>query len=706
MTGGRGDLSSHIRNFQSIQRYFSQLRPPPLAMARFRKPLGVCMTTILPRIAILFAVLIAGASPLFAREAFPGPQARLERYRVILKLISQRQYQQAADECRALIKSDPDFSKPYGKLVFIAGRSGQLDQAEIYFEKLSQTNPRAFYSLGLIHNERKEHQAAIDHQIRCLTALPDFPPAAAALAQAAHLLKKHDDAEKFFLSQPAGAALAFGLGRLYLLQRKHDLAMDRIEQALRLNPQFFEATQEKASLYQSMGRNAEAVAICEELLREVNEETDPEKRFHLLNLKTGLGYELGQTVLDMTDALRLGREYGLIISDDAYLSRIGTIYWRMNYFSKALGYYQQALEISRAGDRRFLSNYLGNIGLVYSGLGNLSKAAESYQQAIDAARAATPPNKSSLINFLINLSGITVQIGQSEQARALLEEATQVLDSSRNASLEYRLQGGWAAYHARIGNLSESLKFNQAALQIVRESKDLARQGECLYRIGDAHLGLRENAAAIAAYEEALAIGRQIQAPSTIWKAEAGLARSWQRQQPERALQHYRRAIEAIENTRGRQTSPEEKTVFFQDKTEIYERAVLLLVLLHRRDASKKYDAEAFHLAERARARALLDSLGETAAQIEQSLDKTLRDRQREIQQRLSGVEEQMIKTAADKTRPPNTRQKLEADLLRAVNDYTDWRQQVRLRNPRVADLTLPEPFTLELVQELLRSDG
>lgn len=665
------------------------------------------LNTILPRIAFLSAVLIAGVSPFFAQETALGPQVRSERIRVILGLISRQQYQQAADECRALIESDPEFSKPYGKLVSIASKSGQIDQTKSYFETLSQTNPRAFYSLGLIHNERKEYQAAVDSHIRCLNALPDFPPAAAALAQAAHSLKKTDEVEKFFLSRPAEPAFAFGLGRLYLLQGKPDPALDLIERALRLNPQFVEATQEKISIYLLMERNAEALAICEEVLRATGEVTDPERRFYLLEAKTTyLSYDLGQTVIDLIEARRLARAYGLNISEETYLSRIGSTYWRMNYFSKALGYYQQALEISRAGDRRFLSRYLGNMGLVYSGLGNLSKAAEFYRQAIEAARAATPPDKSSLINFLINLSGITVAIGQAEQAQGLLEEAAQILGSSRNASLVYRLQAGWAAYHARIGNFSESLKFNQAALQIARESKDLARQSECLYRIGDSHFNLGENAAAIAAYEEALAIGRQLQAPSTIWKAEAGLARSWQRQQPERALQHYRRAIEAIENTRSRQTTEEERTGFFQDKTEVYERAVLLLVSLHRRDSAKQYAAEAFHLAERARARALLDSLGETAAQLEQGIAKTLRDRQQEIQQRLSRVEAQLIKAAGAETTPPDTRRKLEAELLRVVNDFIVWRQQVRLSDPRIADLTLPEPFTLEQVQESLRGGG
>jgi tetratricopeptide (TPR) repeat protein len=653
------------------------------------------------------ALMIFEAPILFAQETGALPQDPSARNRAILKLISREQYQQAADECRALIESHPDFSNPYSKLVIIAGKSGQLDQTERYFERLSENNPRAFYALGLIHSERKEYQAAIDYQIKCLNALPGFSPAAEALARAALALERPGDAEKFFRSKPAEAVFAFGLGWLHRLQGKHDLALDMMERALQLNPQLIEAKMEKVAIHFSLGRRTGALAGCEELLRVVNEDEDPERRYSLLEHKAYISYgrtNHSQTITDWTEALRLARKYEWKSFEARSLSAIGTTYWKMNYFSQALSNYQQALEVARAGDRRSLSRYLGNIGLIYEGLRNLAKAAEFYQQAIDTARIANPPDNDSLANFLINLSNISPEIGRAEQARKLLEEASRILGSSRDSSMAYRLQGGWASYYEHIRNYSESLRFNQAALQIARY--DLIKQGVCLYRIGDSHLNLKENTAAITAYQQALDIGRKIQKHSIIWRAEAGLAHASQQDRPEQALLHFRRAIEAIENIRGQQISPEEKTGFFQNKTEVYQHTVLLLTFLHRRDPSKGYDAEAFHLAERARARALLDSLGETAARLEQSLDKSLLDRQQAIQQRLSQIEAQLLKAAGDKTTPPDTLRKLEADLLQAVNEYSDWRKQVRLHDPRIADLTLPEPFTLQEVQEALRNGG
>jgi tetratricopeptide (TPR) repeat protein len=667
------------------------------------------MNTVLLRIAIVTALIISGAPILFALEPEALPQDPSARNRAILKLFSREQFQQAADECRALIESHPDFTNAYILLVNIGVKSGQLDQIERYFERLSETNPRAFYSLGRIQSERKEYQAAIDYQIKCLSALPGFPPAADALARAALALKSPGDAEKFFRSRPAEPVFAFGLGMLYRLQKKHDSALDLMEQALRLNPQLIEAKLEKVAILYFLGRRTEALASCEDLLRVVSEDEYPERRHILLDYKANINSEshnYSQTITDLTELLRLAREYEWKRFEARWLFSIGTTYRRMNYFSQALSYYQQALEVARASDRHSLSRHLGNMGLVYEDLRDLAKAAEFYQQAIDAARTTNPPDESSLANFMINLSEISHEIGRADQARSLLEEATRIIGSSNDSSMTYRLQAGWASYYGHIRNYKESLRFNQAALQIAREKNDLIRQGACLFQIGDSHLNLKENTAAITAFQQALDIGQKIQVLAVIWRAEAGLARTLQQEHPEQALLHFRRAIEAIENIRGRQTTPGERTGFFQNKTEVYQHTVLLLTSLHRRDPSKRYDAEAFHLAERARARALLDSLGETAARLEQSLDKSLLDRQQEIQHRLSQVEAQLLKAAGGKTTPPDTLRKLEADLLQAVNDYTDWRHQVRLRDPRIADLTLPEPFTLEQFQEALRNGG
>lgn len=664
------------------------------------------MKRILLCVAILFSLLPAGKIPLFAQERGMIQKTRMEKLSALLKMMSRQQYEEAAEECKSLIKEDPEFSVPYSKLVTIGSRAGRLDEIERYFEALSATNPRALYSLGRISQERKDLQRAAERQIECLKAVPEFLPAAAALAQVSSDLKQASSAEQFFHSHPDSAASAFGMGRLFLLQGKLDSAMQSMELALRLNPALLEAKQEKIAIYIGQGKSREALELFDDLLSMISRDADPERRFHLLQAKSGMKYDPRQTVADMTEALQLSNEFGLklSVSEASYLSQIGIAYWRINDFSKALSFLHQALELSSAGNRGFQSRILGNIGLVYADLRELSKAAKYYNQAIDAARAMKPPDQSSLTNFLINLSNITAEIGPREQARALLEEAGNLLGSSRDAGMNYRLQAGWATYYARIGKYSESLKYIEDALQIARDLKDPAKQGHMILLMANCRLGLGDGKAALLAYADALSIGVETRIPEILWKAEYGLGRALQEQQPEEALKHYRQAIDVLENARGRQISAEDRTGFLENKTDVYGNAIRLLIALHRRNPASNYNAEAFHLSERARARALLDSMGETVVRLEHVMDEDLQLQLRKIQHRLAQAEEQLTRAAGERTVAEEVLQQRQAELLQVVEEYQAWKRQLRLRNPRLAELTLPEPLRLAQVQSLLRN--
>lgn len=659
--------------------------------------------------ALLFLLLpvcvAAQSSP--ATSATPATDAtRTDRYRVLLKMLSRQQYQAAAAECRALIERYPDFNKPFGKLVLIARETAQLSQTADYLQTLVPANPRAWYALGLLARERGNHEEAFVLEQKCLEVLPEFPSAAIVLAQAAVALKAPQRAAAFFQSRPQQAVFVFGLGILAREQRQRQQALEFYDRALQLQPQLLEALVEKASLLDVQGRRAEALVACAELLPLLNEYEEPEQRRYWMDFKGRLHLQQADyspALTALNEALRLAREYEWRDYEERTLSFLASAKLDLNYFSEALQGYQQAAALSQQGNRRLLSRHLGNIGLTYRYLGDLPRSIEYNQQSIEAARTPGSIDHASLRNFLINLSELYLESGAPQKAKLLLEEAQRTASPAGDNWPEYLLQAGWANYHYHTRDYRASLTAQQAALQIVQQRGNLLQQGKALNLIGDCHLELQDRPAAASAYQQALAIGQQTQVLAIVWRAEAGLARLAQDAQPQEALLHYRRAIETIEQIRTRQTSGEEKAGYFQDATEVYQQAIALLIALHRRAPAQGHSAEAFHLAERLRARSLLDSLTETTAHLAQKLEPDLLARQRAIQRRLSSAEAALQKAVAEtKTTPENIR-KLEADLLGAVNEYSDWRKQVRQRNPYLAELTLPEPLTLEQTQMALK---
>ncbi len=666
-------------------------------MKRFR-PLRLLFSFLF----LQFLFLCSGTP---ASLAPPQPEAsRVDRYRALLKMISRKEYAPAAAECRALIERYPEFSQPFSQLVIIARASAQIPQTEAYLRTLATTNPRAWYALGLLADEADKYEEAFASQQKCLEALPNFPLAASKLAQIAVILKAPTRAEALFKTRPNEPACLYGLGILMRAQRQLQPALEWHERALQLQPRLLEAMTEKASLLSALGRLTEAVVVYDAALSLITEHDDPEQYRLWMDSKGRVHFQLAQypqAIRAEREVIRITREFEWRDYEERAHSFVASSKFQMNYFSEALQDFQQALTLSRQGNRRFLSRYLGNIGLTYRNLGDLTRSAEYFQQAIDAGRGGTDPE--SVRTFLINLSELYLENGEPHKAQPLLEEAARIVNETRDNWPQYLIHAGWARYHYFTRDYRAALNAQQSALPIVEQLGKVLQQGTSLILMGDCYLELQDRAAAASAYQKALAVGQKIQVLSVIWRAEAGLARLAQDAQPQEALQHYRRAIDAIEKIRTRQTSSEEKTGYFQEATDVYQKAVALLLQLHRRDPKQGHSAEAFHLAERIRARALLDSLMETTEYLEQKLEPDLLERQHDIQRRLSAAEAQLQQVVANAKTTPDTIRKLEAELLRAVNDYSDWRKQVRQRNPYLAELTLPEPLTLEQTQAALK---
>ena len=116
---------------------------------------------------------------------------------------------------------------------------------------------------------------------------------------------------------------------------------------------------------------------------------------------------------------------------------------------------------------------------------------------------------------------------------------------------------------------------------------------------------------------------------------------------PQAAIDHYRRAIEVMESVRARLGTGEDKASFLQNQVEIYKNFVGLLVNAPARTAAN--EAEAFHYAEKARSRALLDLLAEARVDLEQEIDADLRTRQQQIQQQIAETQKKLMQADAQK---------------------------------------------------------
>ncbi|MGH9801541.1 MAG: hypothetical protein ACRD82_14345, partial [Blastocatellia bacterium] len=149
--------------------------------------------------------------------------------------------------------------------------------------------------------------------------------------------------------------------------------------------------------------------------------------------------------------------------------------------------------------------------------------------------------------------------------------------------------------------------------------------------------------------------------PHHLWRAYAGLASVYEKRGLlDESSRFYRLAVEVMESVRVRLIAGDERTFFFQNKVETYQRLAGVLMKLKKDSsakghhaAAKAYAAEAFHISERARARSLLDSLSNTTKALDREIPADLRVERWQIQTRFSQIESQLRKATTEQSVNP-----------------------------------------------------
>jgi CHAT domain-containing protein len=120
---------------------------------------------------------------------------------------------------------------------------------------------------------------------------------------------------------------------------------------------------------------------------------------------------------------------------------------------------------------------------------------------------------------------------------------------------------------------------------------------------------------------------------------------------------------------------------------------------LHRVNPKEGYDALALRAAERARARALLDSLTEARAEIRQGGSPELLQRERALQQKLDNTAERQARLLSS-THTEEQLAAIKRETEAALTEYQEIETEIRVNSPRYAALTQPVPLSVTQIQQ------
>ncbi|MEO0966748.1 MAG: CHAT domain-containing protein [Cyanobacteria bacterium J06639_18] len=429
---------------------------------------------------------------------------------------------------------------------------------------------------------------------------------------------------------------------------------------------------------------------------------------------TGIGYvhnslgEKHKALQYYNQALPLIRAVGDKYGEESIiLTGIGTIYSKLGEKEKALQYFKQAL-VLKPGMKTDISvnrsTALNNIGQIYLELGKKHKALQFYKEALSLVHAVKYRRARSTI--LNNIGQIYSELGEKHKALQFYNQALSLVRILGDKGREAAVLDNIAQIYWNTTEKQKALQFYNQALLLRRAIGDRSGEAITLNNLGFFYSGLGKKQKALRQFNKALALQRVVgdrnEEAITLWSL-ADLEREQGNVQA--SLRYIESAITIIEKLRKTYTNQDLKTTYFSTVQGYYKFYIDLLMELHKKNPSKRYDALALHISERSRARSLIELLAQANAKISKNVDPKLIVQEQELQLKRQ-AQEKILSKLVNQPQPPKDKIKqTEAEIQNIINQQKELKAQIRTQNPERDQLTNPKPLKLPQIQQQLDKD-
>lgn len=381
------------------------------------------------------------------------------------------------------------------------------------------------------------------------------------------------------------------------------------------------------------------------------------------------------------------------------LNELGRAYYLRGDANRALEYYGRALPIRHAlNDRKGESFTLVSMGRAYSnGFGNDAQALGLYQQALKIQKEIN--NRRLIAQTLGDIGKLHYKTGDYPAALGYYDEALRSAeDGDQSVKAEILMYIGLV--YSAWGRHREAVEqyFNEALR--LQEGRDIVGWARTLQHMGRAHAALGDEAKALEHLNGALEVWRKVRhrMAEADTRYQIALVKS-ERGRYAEACEQIRAALPTVEALRTGIVNHALRTSFFASVQSYYELYVDSLMRAYKQTGDKRLEALALGVSESKRARALLDVLIESEADMRQTVaDPELLNREAAIQQELSAQSLRQL-----------TGEHLTAEQVRRIEsliaEFYEVDAEIRRKNPRYAALTRPSILSLEQIQSLLARD-
>lgn len=413
--------------------------------------------------------------------------------------------------------------------------------------------------------------------------------------------------------------------------------------------------------------------------------------------------EKQKAIESYTQALRLIRAVNDHYAEATTLSNLGLLYYSLGEQQKALEHHFAALPIRRAlKDSVGEAVTLNGIGAVYTALGDNQKGFEYFTRALELRR--TTRDRAGEATTLNNIGHIYDNQGEYQKALDYYNQALQLWQAAGDRDGEATALNNIGMDYLSLGEKQKALEYLRQALLKNRAVGNRKREAVALHNLGTIYAALNDKEQAFEHYEQALALRLVVEDGYGQAESYYGMARI-ECDRGNFGIAHDKMvsSLAIIDSLRTKVVGQELRASFFASLQQHFEFYIDLLMQLHQLHPFEGYDVAALQASERARARTLLETLGESHVDIRQGVDSVLVKRERVLQQQLNTKAERLTRLLSGKHAEEGAAAKKELDAL--LTEYQEVQAQIRATSPRYAALTQPQPLNVKEIQKQVLDD-
>lgn len=500
----------------------------------------------------------------------------------------------------------------------------------------------------------------------------------------------------------------YQLGIVHRLLRDFRLAARRLHESAEVWAALGDIVREAETLNEAglaceeVGHLDDALDDYRQALAQARAAHDRKQQRKILNnlglLLNHLG-ERREALGHLQQALALARELGGG-GQANILNSLGLTYSALGETQEAIKLYRQALDLPDASpeDKAAVSN---NLGTVHADLGNWDEAIESFDQAIAFNRVKN--NRSALASTLNNLGLAQHSSGDFQAAQASYQEALALAREMNKLDVQIQAANNFGIL------LDQKLGRTGEALEQWREVVRLAVDHPVFDHVGLAaraavERGEQRLAASRNTLEEAIARSKkkaELRFAADLTLRLARVARELG--DLAAAAEHAREAVESIESQRNRVVSLDQRALFLASNQTFYELRIRLLMELHRQRPGEGWDSRALEVSEQARARSLLDLLGEAESGLRRGVPRNILEDEQTTRAKVRDLDLRHMELVHRKASPDQIAQAAER-LNEAVDELEEVEAALRASSVSYAALTR-EPLDIEAIQQRVLGD-